>query len=68
MNEVDKKAKKHNITCHGASDAIYGLGMIGAAYYFVTTATGFWVGVLGIIKAFFWPAFVVYEVLKYFKM
>lgn len=44
--------------------AIYGLGFIGAVIYFISTATGFWVGVLGILKAIVWPAFLVYELLK----
>lgn len=27
--------------------AIYGMGFIGAAIYYIGTATGFWIGVLG---------------------
>jgi len=34
-----------------ASKAVYGLGLIGAAIYYISTATGFWVGVLGFLKA-----------------
>lgn len=45
--------------------AIYGLGVIGAAIYYISTATTFWIGVLGILKAIVWPAFLVYELLKY---
>jgi hypothetical protein len=41
------------------------LGFIGAAVYYVQAADGFWQGVLGILKAFVWPAFVVYSVLKF---
>jgi hypothetical protein len=44
---------------HGASDAIYGLGLIGAAIYFIGQATGFWAGVLGFIKAIIWPVFLI---------
>ncbi len=47
-----------------ASGAVYGLGFIGAAIYFISTATGFWMGALGILKALVWPAFLVYEALK----
>ncbi len=43
----------------------YGLGIIGAAIYFISIATGFWVGVLGILKALVWPVFLVYEAFKY---
>jgi hypothetical protein len=48
----------------GPSSAIYGLGFIGAAYYYITTAAGFWMGVLGFLKALVWPAFLVYGLLK----
>ncbi len=46
------------------SNAVYGLGFIGAAIYYISTATGFWVGALGLLKAIVWPAFLVYEALK----
>lgn len=46
---------------------IYGMGLIGAAIYFVMTAPSFWMGMLGILKAIFWPAVLVYEILKYFN-
>ncbi|WP_169713475.1 hypothetical protein [Geofilum rhodophaeum] len=49
----------------GTSGAIYGLGLIGAAIYFISGATSFWAGVLGFLKALVWPAFLVYELLKY---
>ena len=44
---------------------VYGLGIIGAAIYFISNAAGFWAGVIGILKAFIWPAFMVYEAFKY---
>ena len=44
--------------------AVYGFGFIGAAIYYISTATGFWVGVLGVLKAIVWPAFLVFEALK----
>lgn len=47
-----------------SSGAVYGLGFIGAAIYFISTATGFWVGVLGFLKAIVWPVFLVYGALK----
>jgi len=54
-----------NAQCNGTSSAVYGLGFIGAAIYFISAATGFWVGILGFLKAIVWPIFLVYEVLKY---
>jgi hypothetical protein len=44
--------------------AIYGFGFIGAVIYFISVSTGFWEGVLGILKAIVWAAFLVYEALK----
>jgi hypothetical protein len=55
---------KKEMQQHGPNSAVYGLGLIGAIIYYVSTATGFWMGVLGILKAFVWPAFLVYEALK----
>ena len=48
-----------------AGDVVYALGIIGAAVYYISTATGLWMGVVGFLKALVWPAFLVYEVLKY---
>lgn len=48
----------------GASEAVYGLGFIGAAIYFIGQASTFWLGVLGFLKALVWPTFLVLEALK----
>lgn len=48
-----------------SNGAIYGLGFFGAAIYYISTATTFWIGVLGFLKAIVWPAFMVYELLKF---
>ena len=47
-----------------SSNAVYGLGFIGAAIYYISVATNFWMGLLGFLKAIVWPAFLVYEALK----
>lgn len=47
------------------SNTIYGLGFIGAAIYFISNATSFWLGVLGVLKAIVWPAVLVYEAFKF---
>ena len=52
----------------GASEAVYGLGLIGAWVYYLSHAATFWLGVLGIFKGIFWPALLVYELLKYLHM
>jgi hypothetical protein len=56
---------KHQTQNH-TSSATYGLGFIGAAIYFISQATGFWMGVLGFLKAMVWPAFLVFEAFKFF--
>jgi hypothetical protein len=48
--------------------AVYGLGMIGAAIYFISHACCFWMGVLGFLKALIWPVFFVYGALRSFGM
>ena len=55
---------KERIQQQGPSGAVYGLGLIGAAIYYIAHATGFWMGALGLLKAFVWPAFLVYEALR----
>jgi hypothetical protein len=46
---------------HGGGSAVYCLGLIGAAVYYISQATSFWMGVLGFLKALVWPAFLVYQ-------
>lgn len=52
----------------GASEAVYGLGLIGAWIYYLSNATTVWLGVLGILKGIVWPALLVYEALKYLHL
>jgi len=59
---------KYHAVCHGSGGALYWLGFLGALYYYLTTATSFLGGILAIIKAFLWPAFLSYVVLKYLGM
>ena len=53
---------------HGCGSALYGLGFLGALYYYLTTATSLWMGFIGVLKAIFWPAFLVYSAMKYLGM
>jgi len=62
---VKKIAKCEMKGCGGAA---YGLGFIGAAVYYISTAAGFWMGVLGVLKALVWPAFVIHGLLKFLGM
>ena len=47
-----------------SGDAVYGLGLIGAAIFYIGQASTFWMGVLGLLKALVWPVFLVLEALK----
>jgi len=57
-------AKSDHASSQGGN-AVYCLGFIGAAIYFISHAATFWVGVLGFLKALVWPVFVVYELLDF---
>ena len=61
---MTKDCKRNNCP----SGAVYGLGFIGAAIYFISHAATFWAGVLGFLKAIVWPALLVYEAFKSFAM
>ncbi len=53
-----------NASSNATSGAVYGLGLIGAAIYYIQQAPSFWPGVVGFLKALVWPVFLVYEALK----
>lgn len=59
----DKKTK--HIYKEGPSQGLYGLGFLGALVYYISNAPNFMEGVIGFLKALVWPAFLVFEVLKY---
>ncbi len=63
-----KEQKTKVIRPTGASEAVYGLGLIGAAVYYIGHATTFWIGVLGFLKAIVWPAMLVFEAMKNLHM
>ncbi len=56
---------RHDMQRGGPAGAVYGLGLIGAAIYFISQATTFWSGVLGFLKAIIWPLFMVYDLFKH---
>ena len=71
-NKTDKKAVVKEESCCCSTNmptcscgAVYGLGFIGTGVYYISTATGFWAGVLGVLKAIAWPAFLVYNAFKF---
>lgn len=50
--------------CNAGGGALYGIGTIGALIYYLQHATTFMMGILGIVKAIFWPAVIVYKVFQ----
>jgi len=69
---VKKKVKKTSKQDYCSSEpkchkhgGLYGLGVLGSAIYFISTATSFWMGALGLLKSIVWPVFMVYEAFKF---
>ncbi|WP_020523953.1 hypothetical protein [Catelliglobosispora koreensis] len=63
MDESDRKYRRRGRG--GTGSGAYFLGFLGALIYYIQASDGFWQGVLGVLKAIVWPAFVVYELLKF---
>ena len=66
----EKMMYKHHHHCHrhGESNAIYGLGVVGALFYFLQNATTFGMVMIGIGKSIFWPAILMFKLLTYLRM
>lgn len=59
--------KVREVRCK-ALGGVYFLGFVGAAVYYWQQATTFWMIVVGLCKAVFWPAFIAYHVLQFLHM
>lgn len=57
---TNQQASSNQATA-GGGNAVYGLGLIGALVFYWQQADTFWEYVLAVLKAFVWPAFLVYE-------
>ena len=74
-NKTTKKPTKKTSCCEtmitgcktnsGCGGCTYFLGFLGAAIYNISVATGFWMGVWGVIKALVWPVFLVFKLYKF---
>ena len=60
------KPRNYHAT-NSAGGAVYGLGLIGAAVWFIGQATTFWTGVLGFLKAIVWPAIMAFKLFEFLK-
>lgn len=59
--------KNHHVGGCG-SGAIYGLGVIGALFYFLQNVIGFVPILMGIGKAIFWPALLIFRLFTDLKI
>ena len=56
---------KKKVNGNAPAGAVYCMGFIGAAIYFISQATSFWIGALGFLKAIIWPVLLIYEAFKH---
>lgn len=70
MKEEVSEPRWHRmkVVKHGGGAApLYGIGVLGALVYFIQHSASFSDGLIGIVKAFFWPALLVYKALEQLK-
>jgi hypothetical protein len=59
-------SKKGRVAKAGGNGFVWFLGFIGALVYYLHVHSGtFWLVILAILKAFVWPAFLVYHLLMF---
>lgn len=46
-------------------NAVYFFGLIGASVYYIQQASGFGEVIVAVFKSLVWPAFVIYDLLKF---
>lgn len=64
----EKKKQWHNRIQNHNSGAVYGLGIIGAAVYYLINAGNLWEVILGLLKSLVWPAVLVFRLLEFLRM
>jgi len=66
FGKLDIMVEKENFMKQNAGNgAVYGLGFIGSAVYFIGHAATFGAGVLGFLKAIVWPAILMYQAFQF---
>ena len=63
-NEVREQRGRRTPSSAPCAGVIYGLGLIGALAWFWQQADGVREHIIGVLKAFVWPALLVYRVFK----
>jgi len=65
MADTDNDRMNKRVANNSGAGLVWFLGFIGALVYYLHFHSGtFWLVVLAFLKAFVWPAFVVYHVLQ----
>ncbi|MFZ4648299.1 MAG: hypothetical protein ACOYMB_01540 [Patescibacteria group bacterium] len=54
--------KKHHGSNNNLCGGVYFFAFIGAAVYFIQHSSGFWLGVLAVLKALVWPAILIHKI------
>ena len=68
LNSTEQEKQNKEVKIQGgSSDAVYGLGLIGAWVYYIGRATTFREGVQGFFKGLVWPAFLVYALFEFLE-
>ncbi len=62
---TEEKHARSTSANQGMGGGMYLLGFIGAAVYFVGIADSFGEGVIGLLKAIVWPAFLTYQLFDF---
>lgn len=58
----------HGKSMSNSGSGVYGLGMIGTAFYFLQNAHSVTEVLMGIFKAVFWPAILAYQAFSLLKI
>ena len=67
-NCLHEHKRRKGMDNKGMWGGMYGLAFLGGLVYYIQHATTFLSGVLGVLKAIFWPAVLMYKVLELLKM
>lgn len=65
MAKTEPKDRRNYSVGNSGGDAVYAFGIFGALIYYFQQADTLWLYVLAVIKAFIWPAMLVFELLKF---
>lgn len=68
IGSTGQEAKKTEVKVQsGSSEAVYGLGLIGAWVYYIGRATTNRERIQGFFKGLAWPAFMVHDLLEFLE-